>query len=64
MAYVKHSWEPGETLSEVLLDHLETQYDENTTDLTTHTDTDTAPTAIHHTVGTGAFQIAAGNHTH
>lgn len=27
-------------------------------------DTDTAPTAIHHTLGTGANQAAAGNHTH
>lgn len=27
-------------------------------------DTDTAPTALHHTLGTGANQAAAGNHTH
>ena len=27
-------------------------------------DTDTATTAIHHTLGTGANQAAAGNHTH
>jgi hypothetical protein len=27
-------------------------------------DTDTATTAIHHTLGTGAFQAAAGNHNH
>lgn len=27
-------------------------------------DTDTATTALHHTLGTGAFQAAAGNHTH
>lgn len=30
----------------------------------TSIDTDTAPTAIHHTLGTGANQAAAGNHTH
>jgi len=27
-------------------------------------DTDTAPTALHHTLGTGANQAAAGNHNH
>lgn len=27
-------------------------------------DTDSAPTALHHTLGTGANQAAAGNHTH
>jgi len=27
-------------------------------------DTDTAPTSLHHTLGTGANQAAAGNHTH
>jgi hypothetical protein len=27
-------------------------------------DTDSSGTAIHHTLGTGAFQAAAGNHTH
>jgi hypothetical protein len=29
-----------------------------------HVDTDTATTALHHTLGTGANQAAAGNHTH
>ena len=28
MAYVKHNWVPSEVISEALLDHLETQYDE------------------------------------
>jgi hypothetical protein len=27
-------------------------------------DTDSGPTAIHHTIGTGPGQVAAGNHTH
>ncbi len=27
-------------------------------------DTDTATTSLHHTIGTGAFQAAAGNHNH
>jgi len=28
MAYVQHEWVSGETITEALLDHLETQYDE------------------------------------
>lgn len=29
-----------------------------------HIDTDTATTALHHTLGTGANQAAQGSHTH
>lgn len=67
MAYVKYDdWvndsAPG--ISATRLAHMETQYEEAAADLATHIDTDTAPTAIHHTLGTGANQAAAGNHNH
>lgn len=68
MGYTKNvpAWVSGATpgITATRLKHLETQYEEAATDLTTHTDTDTAPTAIHHTLGAGANQAAAGNHTH
>lgn len=33
-------------------------------DFHTHADTDGSPKAVHHTLGPGANQSAAGNHTH
>lgn len=36
MAYVKNDWSVGDVITEVLIDHLETQYDEGKTDLDAH----------------------------
>ena len=43
MAYVQHEWVTGEVITEALLDHLETQYDEGATDLTAHKTNSGAP---------------------
>lgn len=52
-----------------LLDNLDVESDDIGDEVVDHTDltgvdTDTAPTAIHHTLGTGGSQSAAGNHAH